>query len=122
MRFPLAVLVLVSILSTSCGSDEPAAGDPCELHDRTCTSSSAMLVCDGGVLESRACSGPEGCRGDLVVFCDEGARAGAACSSSGAAQCSFDDSNKAFRCTDGKWAAERCNLCEPNGTTAVRCQ
>jgi hypothetical protein len=113
-----ALLSLLALLSCA-----HVAGTKCDAGAAFCTSATATLACQNGVLVPFACPGPNGCtrHGDRVVHCDqsEGVAPGAACSPEyeGHGNCLGDKTGR-LTCKGGLWELSICAVgtrCTDNG-------
>lgn len=104
------LLLLISCLA-ACAT--PGAGSRCDAGEAYCSSPTAALACQNGMLAPYTCAGPKGCvKGSKsAVLCDQTADvAGQPCfpEYAGKGHCSAD-AGSTLQCLNGAWTAVACD-------------
>ncbi len=83
---------------------KPKEGDPCDQDNQAvCRDTGAMLICQGKKWQITTCRGKDGCKGTVVVQCDQTiARSGDPCGKDENYSCT-EDLKAQLKCAGGKW-------------------
>ena len=119
----IACLLPAVLALASCGLPPPGESCPTE-GALGCTSSTASLFCERGVVREFPCKGTGGCVSDgSKLVCSIRAVAGDACQESqlGKGQCDVSNPNLLLTCASTGWVARACHSCStaPGG---ISCQ